>query len=298
MSLSADGNGDAQISFDAGSQGPPAAFIASPAAVEQTAPAQLQFVMSGSETLGANTATFTDTFTGYGTVYTGTLTETLGSCTWTTLVTLTFAGSGLTLTTTSPPAPLPAGASAVANLANGTLNLAAYCATTSYPAIATSGADAFAWACKNSNGQTVPISIQAACTSQHPDTLAFLANPADATSWSCISLKGASSNSTYTVQNGGYTGTVPDGSTLLAFGGGDGAGGLPDFADLGGGFSGSSLPDFAPGDLVTFGGGAGSSGLPDIVYDTSSNGGSITLSTPNGSLIIAESGSLATGGAV
>jgi hypothetical protein len=55
VSLSADSSGDALITFDSGSQGPPAAFVSNPTPVDQIGPGQLQFAMSGS----TSTATFT-----------------------------------------------------------------------------------------------------------------------------------------------------------------------------------------------------------------------------------------------
>jgi hypothetical protein len=114
VALSADASSDALITFESGSQGPPAFFVSNPYPVDQISGEQLEFEMSGSGTLkNGSSASFTDTFDGYGTSFAGTLDEVLmgsggGTCEWTTPTTLTFAGTGLTLVSTPTPGPSPA----------------------------------------------------------------------------------------------------------------------------------------------------------------------------------------------
>lgn len=190
-------------------------------------------------------------------------------------------------------------------LSSAGLYLDAYCASVGWaashvPGIGRAAADggtniesgpgqAFDWYCVNAAGNAgAPISIQAACDHQYPGTVAYLADPNDAYTWSCVTLQGATSTSTFTVTNGGYYGTLPDGTTLLADGGFGGGGGLPDFVYQG-----------TDGTLLADGGLGGGGSLPDFVYDsTGTPGGSVTYSTPLGGFEVAESGSLATGGAI
>ncbi len=182
----------------------------------------------------------------------------------------------------APPPPPPGNAPPPGAVLGG-LNLDAYCGGYSHvPGIGAPGTNvefgpnqAFKWDCVNAAGTSgSPINMQAACNATYgPNALAFVENPNDAYSWVCVSAP-----------TGSYFETF-DGNTYLALGDGGGSGGLPDFVFLG-----------ADGTLA-LGGGGGSGGLPDFVY-VPSDGSSVTYSTPNGGFDVAESGSLANGGAV
>jgi uncharacterized protein YjbI with pentapeptide repeats len=189
----------------------------------------------------------------------------------------------------SPPPPPSGGYTPPPGTVLGGLNLDSYCQSSGFayshvPGVGAHFANvefganqAFLWDCVNSSGTAgTPLNMQAACNAQYgAGAIAFVGSPNDAYSWTCVS---APSGSFYETSNG---------NTYLADGGlGGGGGSLPDFVFLG-----------ADNTLVADGGLSGGGSLPDFV-STPGDGSSVTFSTPSGGFIVAESGSLATGGAI
>lgn len=103
-----------------------------------------------------------------------------------------------------------------------------------------------------------PLNISAACGWEYPGTVAFNPYPANASEFECLSASSPVGPGYYETFNG---------ASYLA--------------DAG----------------LASGGGAGSSGLPDFV-DSAGGGSEVIYSSPVGSFDVAESGSLATGGAI
>ena len=170
----------------------------------------------------------------------------------------------------------------------GGLDLDAYCQSIGYayshvPGLGIHGENvpygpnqAFHWDCVGASGTTgAGFNMQAACNAQYGlNALAFLKNADDAYSWVCVAPFPPS-----------YTETFQGNTYLAAAGSLSGV--LPNFVYLG---ADNAL-------LADLGGGGGSSGLPDII-ESAGDGSSVTFSTPSGGFTVAESGSLATGGAV